>query len=421
MKAIYIFLNRRISGIDGSIQYIYNKSGYLKSKGYEVLVFSVDTGRILVKDFEKYRRYIIPDMRFCPSLFRNSERKKILSKALSMLSEYKDSKVVIESTSPVSAVWGEMMARELHCKHVYFHLMEKTELRQDFRKFCRFKYDREELAGITDRTVRLLLADDSVEPRMISAYCNNVFSDREDSFSDKLDKEADYTIGSIGRLEKPYVPSVVDELVRFFKNHEDLRFNFILIGGDGNGKAAQRFCEKVCGCNNVRFLITDYLYPIPLGLINNIDIFVSTAGSASATYCLGKPTIKVHPITGASVGIIGCDFKLKEKSMYESSDLFTIEDCIERIIKNKAKIFYEKIMDDSFNEVMDKEFERQLNIALSDNIPDYYDSKKLEKLKTPFKQFHICYVVICHIIGGKGLRKVIGFINGMNKGMFRNG
>lgn len=407
MSKTYVFMNRRIIGIDGSIQYIYNKSTFLKSKGYKVIVLSVCSGKILVKSFEDYSKYIIPDMRFVPSLFRKSERDRIVDRALSLLNDYSNDELIIESTSPVSALWGELIAKKLNCRHVYFHLMEKTTIREDLRDFCRYKYERGELAGITAKTVPLLLGDDTVQPIEISAYCNNVFADCEDSFSAKLNPKAKYTIGSIGRLEKPYVPIFADRLAQYFEKNQDIQYNLIMIGGDGNGKAANHLHQVFDQCPNVNFIITDYIYPIPLSLINNIDLFISTAGSSGATYKLKKPTIKLHPITGIPIGIIGCDFKLREKTMYDAEPSFSIENCVERIISGDAKIVYEHTFDEENNDAMSKEFERQLNLVLSNQANlCYYDTQKIGRIKTPFKSFHHVYAFLGHIIGGEGLRRI---------------
>ena len=133
MKKTYVFFNRRIVGIDGSIQYIYNKYRYLKDHGYDVIVFSVKTGAILVKEFEQFRPYIVPEMQYCPSMYRRSEREGICRRAAAVLADSARDELILESTSPVSAVWAELIARELHCRHVFFYLFERTDLAQDFR------------------------------------------------------------------------------------------------------------------------------------------------------------------------------------------------------------------------------------------------------------------------------------------------
>lgn len=407
MKKIYIFLNRRICGIDGSIQYIYNKSHYLEKTDYEVLVFSVKDGEILVKEFEKYKKYIISEMRFCPSIFQKTEREAIVKKAIEKIQDHKQSEIIIESTSPVSAIWGELMANKLKCKHVFFHLMERTNLQEDFRAFCRFKYQRGELAGITPQTVPYLLADSTVKPATITAFLGNVFAECEEHFSDILEKKDTITIGSIGRLEKAYVLHTMNEILEYCRNNQGKRYNLVLIGGGPNEKTAKRISEIAQDCHNVTLLFTGSLYPIPISLINNIDLFISTAGAANGTYKQKKPTIEVHPISGEALGIIGCDFSPGEKTMFETDGRHTISDCIDRIVNHKATIVYNTVSEDIYNNAMEAEFKRQLEIAYSNSAQEYYDKGKLYEIKTPFKRHHNLYACVCHITGGKLFQRLL--------------
>ena len=422
MSMTYVFFNRRICGVDGSIQYIYNKEKYLTAKGYKVLVFSVVDGKIYVNQMKKYRKYIVPEMRFVPSLFRGTERKRILKHIVSLINQDKSGKVIIESTSPVSAAWGELAAKELRCKHVYYHLMEKTQLAEDFRQFCRFKYNRNELAGITDNTVPMMLNDPNAKPNKISAFCTNVYADAEDVFSPKLDKRAKYTIGSIGRLEKPYVPVLATELGKYFVKHGNIRFNLVMIGGEADGKEAAALRDQFRKIRNVKLIITDYLYPIPYSLINNIDVFVSTAGAANGTYKEQRPTIKIHPITGNAIGIIGCDFGYGERGLYEEDKSLSIENCIDRVLNGSADITYVDYDSIEYDGTIRTEFDRQLKSVLSNKSENrYFSEKKINKLKTPFKRFHGIYSVVCHVIGGKGLIGLIALLDKIKSRFFLKG
>lgn len=412
MKKTYVFLNRRICGVDGSIQYIYNKSQYLKTKGYDIIVFSVQPGKILVEDFKQYQPFILSEMQYCPSMYRRSESEKIIKHVMSQITGERCDEIIIESTSPVSAIWGELIAQELQCKHIFFYLFERTDIAQEVRDFCFFKYHRGELAGITKNTVSLLLNDGSVDPCKISAYCNNVFSDCKDVFSERLSLEASYTIGSIGRLEKPCVPIFTDELFNYFAANCHQSYNFVMIGGSGDGKEARRLRNKFRELNNVTFLITDYLYPIPLSLVDRIDLFVSTAGSASATYLLGKPTIKVHPISGETLGIVGCDFDLRDKSMYDVTGNITLESCMNRILLDDVDINYEtaKLQSEEYEETMRREFDRQLYIAKTGSTIGYYDTYKLNKINTPFVRLRNILKIFCHVLGGANTLKFVNSI-----------
>lgn len=408
MAKLYIFFNRRICGVDGSIQYIYNKERFLESKGYKVLVFSVCKGEIFVNSFRKFEKYILTGMRFCPSIYRESTIKSIIDEIIDRIDVESTKEIIIESTSPVSAAWAELVAKKLKCRHVYFHLMEKTNLPRNFVEFCRFKYNRDELAGITENTLSLLLKDDSVERRKIRAFCSNVIEECEDIFSKDMNKSAMLTIGSIGRLEKPYIHELIRRVGEYFKKNSSDSFNFILIGGDKKGKNARKIKKFFSSIKNVTLIITDYMYPIPKSLIENIDLFISASGSANSTYWCERPTIKINPISGKPLGIIGSDFKLSEKNIYDSSQTLTIESCINRIVRKDTIITYEKLDKTDFDDMMYNEFEKQLAMVIENNNDlDFYDEKLIKKLKTPFKKNHYMYSIMGHIFGENGLYKLI--------------
>lgn len=64
-------------------------------------------------------------------------------------------------------------------------------------------------------------------------FCSNVI-DENDEINIDL-KRADYTILSIGRLDKPYIQTLLNELICFIGLHPQTRFNLIFIGGSADG------------------------------------------------------------------------------------------------------------------------------------------------------------------------------------------
>ena len=404
----YVIMNRGICGIDGSIQYIYNKTKFLEAKGFRVIVFSCKHGTILVDSLKKFERFVVPAFRYCPSMYTNRETEKILADCASIIVEDEPDEIIIESTYPVNAVWAELLAKRLNCKHVFFDLVERMDYDRHFRDFCKFKNKREELAGITAQTVKLLLRDDTVKSVEIAAYCNNVFDECPDRFSPMLNPEANNTIGSLGRLEKPCVKEIANALVRYCGKHPEKTYNVVFIGGDEKGRDAELIREAFsAGCQNVNLIITGYLYPIPNSLVDRIDVFVSTAGAASATYLYGKPTVKTHPITGKPLGIAGCDFNINSRSIYEPDESLTIEKCVSRVLDDCVDINYSESLGDAYQIKMNEEFHRQLQFAEKPGNKAYYDPKQLIKLRTPFIRHHEVLCMLGKCIGGKRLCSIV--------------
>ena len=405
----YVFLTRRICGIGGAEQYIYNKVKYLESQGWRVLVFSGRHGKILIHEFEKFVPLIIPTLEWCPECFSKKEVQKVLHQITEKIGDCNGDVCIIESNSVIRAVWAELVAERLNARHLAFVLQEKHVYRADMKQFLRFKYNRHELAGITNISVKQMLADDQLEMRndtRISAYCNNVIEDCDDRYSSQLDENADYTFASIGRLEKPCVLPIVLGFRDYFQNHSSQRFNLVMIGGSPTRVKEDRIREALNECDNINLVFTGNVYPIPRSFIEKVDVFVSTAGAANATYRAGRPTVRVHPVTGEPVGIIGLDFDLKEKSMYESTSDITIENCIDRAIKNAGAIIYNSNFDHEYYDQMKAEFNRQISFVDHMATKEYYENNLLRQLKTPGLRHHYLYWIIGHLVGGVGQEKL---------------
>ena len=405
----YVFIARRICEIGGAEQYLYNKSRYLESNGWRVFIFSGREGRILINGFEKYNDDIYPVLRYAPECFSRLEVRKTIDRIVSKIGDTGDDPCIIESDSVNRAIWAELIAKRLNAKHFAFILQEKHGYDALIKGFLRFKYERHELAGIALQSVNQMLDDDTVERRddtRISAYCNNVVEDCEDRISGQLDAGVDHVFGSIGRLDKPCVPAILRGFKQYFESHPDERFELVLIGGAVYGKRQKMIREELSGCSNADLIITGNMYPIPLSLLKNIELFVSTAGSAAVTYKSYRPTVRVHPLTGEPVGVIGLDFDQMEKNMYDVDPELTIPGCIERALKNADSIVYKNTFDDGYRERMDAEFKRQLSFA-DNNIPKaYYDEALLMRMKTANISSHFTRWAACHVLGGRGLRKL---------------
>ena len=159
-------------------------------------------------------------------------------------------------------------------------------------------------------------------------------------------------------------------------------------------------------CSNIHLIITGYMYPIPESLINNIDLFVSTAGSSICSYRYHRPTIMVHPSTGEPVGILGLD-DMKGKTMYDVMSDVSIYDCIDRTLKNINNISYRYNYYEDYYQDMYKEFDRQLSFADIIQNREYYDEKLLMKIRTAYIKGHIWHRLIGHLLGAKGLNLII--------------
>lgn len=380
----YIFIIRRICTISGAIQYIYNKTRYLESNGWRVLVFSSMHGPILVKGLSKFSQYIYPSLYYSPSYYRKTVFDNTINSIINDIGCIKDEECIIESDALPRAVWAEIIASHLRCRHLVFLIREKHKYNKEMKEFLLFKYHRHELAGITDNTILQVFEDSTIQKRndtRFSACCKNVVEDCEDNYSKLLDDSADFTFGSLGRLDKSCALTIVETFCSYANCHPSKRFNIVLIGGSISKGKDEVFRKKLQPCSNVRAVLTGDVYPVPLSFIKRFDVFVSTAGSAGATYSVGIPTVKVHPINAKPVGIMGMDFFPGEKTMYDTIPNMSLEECIDRAILSSQQIKYVGSSNTEYIKSMNAEFERQLSFVNQAVSNDYYDINLLLHIK----------------------------------------
>nr|AHF24541.1 conserved hypothetical protein [uncultured bacterium Contig248] len=405
----YVFITRRICEIGGAEIYIYNKMRFLESEGWRVLIFSARHGKVLIRDFQKHEKLIFPALECCPECFSKREVKKVIDRITAEIGDTEGDPCILESNSAIRAVWAELIAEKLNCRHLAFVLQESHRYDAAMKDFLTFKYQRHELRGITEDSVGQMIGEDRIDPEFntkIFAYCNNSIVNCDDPYSGLLDGTADYTFASIGRLVKPCVLPIVEGFRAYFKKYPEKRFNLVMIGEAPQPNREEAIRGILSDCANVNLVMTGNIYPIPLSFVKNVDVFVSTAGSAGATYRAGRPTVKVHPTTGDPIGIIGLDYFLGDKTMYDASGGMTIEDCIERALRQAGEITYDHGFDEAYEQKLRDEFARQLSFVDETGENGYYNSEKLMCIRTQPVHSHKLQRTIGRLFGSAALEKV---------------
>ena len=397
----YVFITMNISGINGAEQYIYNKMNYLKANGYQVLVFSGRPGKILIDGFREHEELIHPALRFFPYYLSGYEYKKVVAWICSVIDIKAGDTCIVESSNVISALWGEVIAKKLGCRHLAIILTENRKYAQDksvqdTRSFLEFKLQRHELSGIFDDSVSKMLGkkDLPFRPDMrVRAYCNNVVQDCEDRFSHLLNPSADYTLGSIGRLEKDYVPALMEQLMTYFASHSDKKYNLLLIGGCADKRKLKRIKKTFAKCSNVTLVMTGNLYPIPRTLVRKADLFISASGSSAVSYYENVPSVRVHHLTAEPLGIFGYDIGTAAHSAVPEKR--SLHDCIDQIIKETLEISYIDDFEKTYYEKMHTEFARQLQFGEEQEIGGYYDALSVQNASRMYRWYRI----VCRIFG----------------------
>jgi frataxin-like iron-binding protein CyaY len=303
----YIFFTGNILNIGGLEIYIKNKVVFLKKNGWDVNVYSSAEGIITLKELKEYAKMIIPELKYYPSIYTKNKFESICTSILSMNTEKYD-EVIIESHHINYALWAEIIASKLKGKHFIYSVTENYNIKnKNIFLFLDFKHKRKELAGIVDKSLSRMfngfkeLGND--ENYYLKSMSENVVEDYSLPIFENIPL-ADYTIGSIGRLDKNYVNSMIDEIILFSKTNQSKSINLLLIGGSKNGNIEKIIEDKV-RYSNINLLITGYIYPIPLNIFTIIDVFIASSGSAIVSCSQGVPTITLDANDYMPMGILG--------------------------------------------------------------------------------------------------------------------
>lgn len=365
---IYIFLTPDIGNMGGAQMYVENKSAFLRSKGWKTEVFFYRKAeKIILPILSESRDNYFPDMAYGYNYVPGFQKKRILNQIKKRCREDKD--MVIESQLVSLSLWGEAFARELGAKHITNFLEERfIPISIKEAEFLEYKLYHWQFLNAGEKRLKGLFRNyfkqDYLNYRNIVKYpCSNVVV--ESSKKDFNIEPADYTISSVGRLDKYYVLPMFDEIAIFAKDHIDKTINVIIIGGSPDGSVEVKIKEKYKNIHNIRLYFVGYLFPVPKDLLTKCDVGIASANSIDVTAGLGIPTISVDKNDSYAIGIYGYTTQNKFSRTDEPQTLISqlLEDIlIKGYVKNKKV----SITDTEAQE----EFERQLSF-LDKSTADY--------------------------------------------------
>lgn len=397
----YIILNHGLCNIGGGQLYVNSKKKYMEEIGWRVLVFSYMRGEIVVDDLKQYKKLIFPELNFYPSYFFKFKRNKILQKMVGQIPT--SDEIIIESNSTSLSCWGELLAARLNAKHIIYNLNESPQMKPELFPFFKFKLDRNEIAGITSKSVSnffkgYLDVPESDDLQLKAYYSNKQVDDIPYVFPDGYDSEGKVTVGICGRLVKPFVMAAANGIKEFALNNPSMKLNVFFIGGDDPGTFTSRELKKVFSkVENVCCYITGFLYPIPLLLLKSLDFGISSSGAVRTLSREGVLTIAVDGNDNKPIGIFGIT---TNNSLYRTEEpIFDFQYwfnqiIIDKIYSDNVSINIEPYSDNSYLKLKSHmEFVRKtskdrmyfINITHGDLL------KKICLLLFNFKSFALIY------------------------------
>ena len=322
----------RIGGMGGGQMYTNNKLYFVSTLGWDPTVFFAVPGEIVISELKKYENNLMEQMVMSPLVHSRKSAKKIIDSLAEKIGDFDEA--VIESGSPYMALWGELLAARLNCKHMVHLLDERLDkgVPKEYLDFYYFKHGRKELSGINISSLKILFRNDPSitddNAYHLSSVCSNVIVETDEDVLNV--PQADVSLGCIGRLNKEFINPVINAFYNVTSKYTNKRFNVIFIGGSDNADDSQKIKNKLYYLDNVNLIMPGTLYPIPDATIKKVDLFVSSAGSARVSYRADVPTIAIDSTDLCPIGVLG--YTTQNAAFRHGEPIVDLTDLIERIL-----------------------------------------------------------------------------------------
>ena len=384
----YIMIFGIANIVAGGPIYNANKIRFLESRGWNVVVFPTDSGNIYIKPLEKYNNMSCGFVHFPPYIFRKKQVEKFVTKMADAIPA--SNELIIETGTDYTALWGELLAKKIKARHIVMFLDEKNEnINAYSSSFYEFKYKRNELYSISEKSLNYIFSPyfriEKPQKNVWNAWCTNSVGKIETNII-KLLPNADYMIGSIGRLDKSFVLNIIEGVCDFADKHQEASVGLCLFGGADN-KTVLKIRKDVQMHHNVMLYVSGYIWPIPENVFSRFDVFVSGAGSAYVSANMGVPTINIDVITNEPIGFVDNPSEFHNIPLHGFNN--KIQDYLNAILIDRVKIEICGMVsiEDKWN-IICKDFSDQLSQVEAISTPliyfdtsDIWDHKKIHKIQ----------------------------------------
>lgn len=361
--------------------FVANKSLYLREHGWNVSIFfSNPKGDIFIPELKKYAENCISELELPFYYFSRKKRLKTLSKITMDISKFDE--VVVESHTYVTRYWGELIARFVGGKHIIADLGEilPEPTAKEF-DFLEWKLKRKEILNVnSEKSLRryfktkykadlLIYSHDY----MSLAYCSNVTTSTKADLGQL--PQADFTILSVGRLDKPYILPSVKEIVTFANKYDEYKINLLFVGGSTSGRADKLIDDMCKSVSNLHIHHFGYIFPVPENIIDSSDVAFACSNSVLVSANRGVPTISIDVNDLQPIGIYG---KTTNSHLVRSTEpIISISELLKQTLIEQTFV-KENVENNEDKELFNKVFEKQqeyLSILSNDGLT--YDVESL--------------------------------------------
>lgn len=377
----FIILTSTIRNMGGAQMYAANKLAYYESLGWKPDIFFHNEGPVRINYLKQFEGNLIPELirpfRSCSREFHEIIAHRILYRF------DKDDEILIECHTPELAYWGEYLAQKARGKNTIYLLEENfPRFTKGELDFYEFKYSRRELMNSFSESLSRIFQGryDEVhhvghDPN-IKAYCDNVLDYTPIDIPMEV-RKASYSIISIGRLDKPYIKPMLDEIYKFSQKHTDKIINLIVAGGDLHNLMPDYIKEKFSSAKNVQLSLLGYIIPIPYDWIKISDVSIASSNSILVSANEGVPTIGIDIHDFQPIGIYG--YTTNNLWTRENEPVVSISEWLESVlIKGEFK---KKLVNNHAKDDVAEHLKPHYDLLMaSDKTKEYYDVEGMYSL-----------------------------------------
>lgn len=402
MNTQYVILFGNITGFGGGQQYVRNLYCYLKSVDKTAVVITSHPGEIIIEEMKQFDGSRVKEMGIRPAYLSKKKKARVLGKIEECAGTI-SSETIIISLDLVTSLWGELIAKEYNSQN-FTYILDEPQIfnyTKPYVEYLKFKLDQSSLVGITPRAVHDLLRNFYDIP-IDEKYCfragiSNVV-DFESSYDEIQLPQADFTIGGIWRTDKPGFMVCFQEVAQYIVSHPKKNFNVVIIGAGGHTNEDN--LKKLYGSiPNVKLFFTGFMKPLCAKFIREMDVSVSTAGSAWTCAALNVPTITVTSADGELLPLGILDYTTRNTVDVERTNI-PLSKLLSMVLEEKYCESHSKLGIEYGNYdwrfINTQLFSAQLDIIHTvDNRGNYYETGKIR----PGNAIEQICGIVCRLLG----------------------
>ena len=375
----YIILTPSVGDMGGAQMYTANKAEYLKANGWNVAVYySLPYKQLLIDGLKAFDGNYLPDMQYSIQFLPKKRVEKVLNTICQDSGSYDE--IVVETQLVALVGWGEMMAKRIGGRHVVNFLEEHPHsLSGREARYFEFKLKRQEILNASEMSLKRLFGVYYKEEYLryehkSGFFCSNVVSDV--SFDHSSIVHADFNVLTIGRLDKPYIETLVKELKKFSSGNPKHSFNIHFVGGSNSGTVEKNIEQELGGIENVNLYMYGFVYPIPSGLVEMADVAVGSANSILVTSERGCPTICIDMADYGGIGVF--DYTTINKFKRTTEPFVPISELLEEVLIKKSINVDKKERTNKDSGRSQSQMEESVRYIKSmDEKKEYFDDKEI--------------------------------------------